>query len=581
MKRWRLCNKNGDFQAIMEKYEVDEIIARLLVNREIEGDKNITKFLSPSMEFLPDPFLMKDMQKAVERIKKFMDQGKRIRIIGDYDVDGILSTYVLQAAFKQCYEKVDYRIPDRQKDGYGINRRMIEEAKEDGISLIITCDNGISAYEEITYAKTQGLEVIVTDHHEIPEKAPFVNSVAFAVINPKQADCPYPFKKLCGAAVALKLMEAFYLFLQKPTPVEEYLEYIALATVCDIVDLEDENRILVKLGLEKLKQTTNVGLLALLEQLNLTKEQLGVYHLGYFIGPCLNASGRLESAMKGLSLLCETSQEKAQSLAEELIKLNQRRKQLTEEGVKAAIHIIETSNLKDASVLVVYLQDCHESVAGIIAGRLRERYYKPVLVLTKAEEGVKGSGRSIEGYHMFESLCACSSYLTRFGGHPMAAGLSMQEDQIDSLRQALNQQCMLSEEDLQEKILLDAVVPLGLWNERMIHQLELLEPFGKGNRKPLFAERNLQMKKATYIGKTTKYFKFLVQNQYGKEMDALYFGDAKELELELVQKFGQQGVEAMLLGRENPVSFSVAYYPSINEYRGRKSIQIMIQYYLL
>lgn len=577
MQNWRLLNKKADFHSIAEKFHVHEVIARLLVNRNITEDAAIEAYLSPSKNQLHDPFLMKDMEKACALLVKRIAEGKKIRVIGDYDVDGIVSTFLLWDGLRKCGANLDYQIPDRIKDGYGINRNMIEEAKQDEVHIILTCDNGIAAWKEIAYAKECGIEVIITDHHDIPEQIP----QAEAVVDPKQKDCEYPYKNLCGAVVALKLVEGVYRLLNKESPLEEYLEYAALATICDVVELNGENRIIVKLGLNKFKFSNNAGLLGLISEYEISKDQINTYHLGYLIGPCLNASGRLDCAEKGLELLCCTDSENAKLQAAELVQLNKRRKIMTEQGVKDAGQIVEKTELKQDYILVVYLPECHESIAGIIAGRLRERYYKPTLILTQGESCVKGSARSIEGYNMFEGLCECSQYLLKFGGHPLAAGLSMEEEQIEQFRKAINAQCRMTKEDLQEKVLLDAVLPLGYLTEDLIAQLELLEPFGKGNQKPLFAERDLQVLQAFYIGKTTKYFKFRLKNKYGKEIDALYFGNAEELEQDLLLAFGESEVQSMFRGRENHIIFSVAYYPGINEYMGKKTVQIVIQKYLI
>ena len=593
MERWVVKNKKADFAKIMEKYQVSEILARLMVNRGHETDAQIEQFLSMDLNQLYPPQSMKDVQKAVDLLELKIKEKKPIRIVGDYDVDGIISTYVLYKALTRVNAIVDYEIPDRVKDGYGINVSIIDDASKDGIDTIITCDNGITALSQVEHAKELGMTVIITDHHDlaftkeevevdgiIEERIEHHIPVADAVINPKQEDCNYPHKGLCGAAVAFKLVEALYERCEiSKAEVIEFIQYIAIATVCDVMDLIDENRIFVKYGLGQLANTNNYGLKALMDVNSISGNQLSAYHLGFVIGPCLNASGRLESAKLGLKMLLANNQKEALELAVELKVLNDTRKELTIKGTKQAIELVESSSLKDDIVLIVYLPDCHESLAGIIAGRLKEKYYKPAIVLTDAEHGVKGSARSIPEYNIFEELTKCKEYLLRFGGHPMAAGLSLEKEQIEPLRRAMNENTILTKNDIIPKVSIDIVLPLGYINEDMIEELERLEPFGKGNSKPIFADRNIKILKANIIGKNSNVLKMKVENAYGRTIDALYFGDITQFQTYVSEKFSPTDYSNMLAGRKNGINLSIIYYPSINEYAGNRTQQIIIQSY--
>lgn len=587
MEKWVIKNKKADFQALMDKLKISEVLARLLVNRNQEKVEDIEVYLNPELERLHNPLLMKDMAKACDILSDKIKTGKKIRIVGDYDVDGVASTFVLYTALSLCGAKVDYEIPDRIKDGYGININIIEAAYNEGVDTILTCDNGISAISQVDKAKELGMTVIITDHHDIPfveenEIKQYCLPNADAVVNPKQEDCNYPFKVLCGAAVAYKLIQVlFEKFHINQNETDKLLEIVAIATVCDVMDLVDENRIMVKNGLRLMKKTKNFGLKALLEKNNINLAGLSAYHLGYIIGPCLNASGRLDTAKKGLHLLLSKTEEEANRLADELKQLNDVRKDMTAKGLEKAIQLVETSDMKQDKVLVVYLDDCHESLAGIIAGRLKERYYKPAVVLTNAENQVKGSCRSIEQYNIYEELTKCKDLLLKYGGHPMAAGLSLDNEKVSHLRLALNNNTILTEEDFIPKISIDVVLPLGYLNENLIEELELLEPFGKGNQKPIFAERNLHIRKATILGKNSNVLKLIVVNEYGKVMDAMYFGDKEAFLQSIVDTYGQAEVDKMFQSRENKVTLSVTYYPSINEYGGNRTVQIIIQNYQL
>ena len=561
--------KKADFNKIAEKYHISPILARLIRNRDIVGDEAVDFYLNGTIADLYDGMLMKDMDRAVEILSEKIREEKRIRVIGDYDIDGVNATYILQQGLSELGTDVDTDIPDRIKDGYGLNIDLIDRAIDDGIDTIITCDNGIAAAEEIAYGKENGLTIVVTDHHEVPyvemngEKE-YILPRADAVVNPHRADCEYPFKGLCGAAVAYKLVEALYNVMQRdPEDVDYLMENVAIATVGDVMDLTGENRIFVKQGLEMLKRTQNPGLKALIECTGIDVERLNAYHIGFILGPCINASGRLDTAKRALELLNARTRRDAVMLAEDLKALNDSRKEMTEKGVEEAVQMIESTSLKDDRVLVVYLPDCHESIAGIIAGRIREKYYRPVFVLTRAEEGVKGSGRSIETYDMFAQMCRCRALFTKFGGHKLAAGLSLQEENVERFRETINDLCELSDEDLQEKVSIDMRLPFPYITEQLVNELELLEPFGKGNPKPLFAEKNLSVISPRIFGKNRNVLKCRLQDQQGYQMEAVYFGD----------------VEDCLRAMEQKDVMSFTYYPTINEYMGRRTLQLVIVNY--
>ncbi|MDN0045313.1 single-stranded-DNA-specific exonuclease RecJ [Mediterraneibacter glycyrrhizinilyticus] len=569
MEKWFITMKKADFNKIAEKYHISPILARLIRNRDIVGDEAVDFYLNGTIVDLYDGMLMKDMDRAVEILSEKIWEEKRIRVIGDYDIDGVNATYILQQGLSELGADVDTDIPDRIKDGYGLNIDLIDRAIDDGIDTIITCDNGIAAAEEIAYGKENGLTIVVTDHHEVPyvemngEKE-YILPRADAVVNPHRADCEYPFKGLCGAAVAYKLVEALYNVMQRdPEDVDYLMENVAIATVGDVMDLTGENRIFVKQGLEMLKRTQNPGLKALIECTGIDVERLNAYHIGFVLGPCINASGRLDTAKRALELLNARTRREAVMLAEDLKALNDSRKEMTERGVEEAVRMIESTSLKDDRVLVVYLPDCHESIAGIIAGRIREKYYKPVFVLTRAEEGVKGSGRSIETYDMFAQMCKCRALFTKFGGHKLAAGLSLEEENVERFRETINELCELSDDDLQEKVSIDMRLPFPYITEQLVNELELLEPFGKGNPKPLFAEKDLRVISPRIFGKNRNVLKCRLQDQQGYQMEAVHFGDVEECLRAMEQK--------------NFMSFT--YYPTINEYMGRRTLQLTLVNY--
>lgn len=576
-EKWMVKNKSADFQAICDRFKVSGAVARIMVNRGLTDFEEMEAYLHPSVSQLHSAKLLKDAEKAAEILAKKIAAGAKIRIIGDYDVDGVVSTYLFITALTECGAKVDYAIPDRIRDGYGINDRLVEEAIADGVDTILTCDNGIAAPQQVALAKEHGLTVIITDHHELQEVLP----AADAIVNPKQPDCPYPYKKLCGAAVAGKVAELVLKEITKEDgKIHTMLPFIAVATVCDVMDLTGENRTMVSLGLKMLRETDNPGLRALMETNRIDPKDLGAYHLGFILGPCLNATGRLKSAVRGVELLLERDWDLAKSLAEELKELNDLRKTMTIQGTEEAICQVEKELSKD-KVLVVFLPECHESLAGIIAGRLREKYNKPSIVMTRAEDGIKGSGRSIEGYSMFEKLTEQKEMLTRYGGHPMAAGMSLSEENLIPLREQLNKQCGLTEDDLTLKISIDAVLALSGITEEMVEELSVLEPFGKANEKPVFAERNLLIRRMIPIGKQRKMFRFLVEDAYGRQMEAVYFGDGEEMEAAFAEKFGEQALRRLYQGQGQSERMSVVYYPSIHEFLGKRNVEIVIQRYQL
>lgn len=565
--------KKADFNGIAEKYQISPIIARLMRNRDVIGDEAIDFYLNGTVEDLYDGLLMKDMDRAVDILKEKIEEGKKIRVIGDYDIDGVNATYILQQGLAGLGADVDTDIPDRIKDGYGLNQMLIDRALEDDVDTIVTCDNGIAAMSEIAYGKENGMTIVVTDHHEVPYleengKKKYLLPPADAVVDPHRADCEYPFKGLCGAAVAYKLVEVLYRVSGKSEQEVEHLqdnlmENVAIATIGDVMDLVGENRVFVKKGLELLKTTKNEGLHALMQCTGVDTANLNTYHIGFVLGPCINAGGRLDTAKRALELLNASNRREAVTLAADLKELNDSRKEMTEEGVEEAVRQIESSSWKDDQVLVVYLPKCHESIAGIIAGRIKERYYRPTFVLTRGETGVKGSGRSIEAYDMFAEMSRCRELFTKFGGHKLAAGLSLEEENVEVFRKRINELADLTEEDLQMKVSIDMRLPFPYINEELIHELKILEPFGKGNGKPLFAESKLRVIRPRIFGKNRNVLKCRLEDQQGNQMEAVYFGE----------------VEDCLQQMEKKQIMFFTYYPSINEYMGRRTIQLTIVNY--
>ncbi len=573
-EKWMVKNKSADFKAIAGHFGISEVTARLLVNRGLNDFEAMGCYLAPDISQLHDPQGMKDAGKAAGILAEKISEGKKIRIIGDYDVDGVVATYIFMETLLECGADVDYRIPERVRDGYGLNLRLVEEAAADGVDTILTCDNGIAAVEQVDFAKECGMCVVVTDHHELQEQLP----KADALVNPKQMDCSYPYKGLCGAAVAYKVAELIYGACGKEKgSAEKFIAFAAIATVCDVMELTGENRTIVSLGLAALRSSTHCGIQALCAANGITGEALDTYRLGFVLGPCINATGRLETAERGVKLLLSKDGQEAQEIAEKLKELNEIRRDMTAKGVQAAVKIVEEKGEPDR-VLVVFLEDCHESLAGIIAGRLRERYNRPAIVLTRTEGGLKGSGRSTGQYSMFEKLTECREMLKQYGGHPMAAGLSLAEENYLPLVSQLNERCGLTEEDLTLKISIDAVLALTGLSFSLVEELNRLEPFGKGNEKPVFAERGLKLHRMTAIGKGRKMFRFLVEDAYGTQMDALYFGDGEVLEEEMIARYGEDVVRGLYGGVDMGVRMSVVYYPSINEYRDKRTLQIVLQH---
>lgn len=599
-EKWFVAAKKADFQAIASRFGIDQVTARIIRNRDVIGEEAVDRYLHGSLKDLNAPGLLKGCAESAALLQTKIAEKKKIRVIGDYDIDGVNATYILYRALQRCGARVDYEIPDRMKDGYGLNVQLLRLALEEGIDTVITCDNGIAALDEIAYAKEQGLTVIVTDHHEplFTEEASeagntmrsFRLPAADVIVNPKQPGCPYPYKKLCGAAVAWKVVCELYRLMGCAKEAGEFLAFVGFATVGDVMDLDGENRILVKEGLKRLRVTQNCGMRALIQANHLDLASLNSYHIGFVLGPCINAGGRLDTAKRSLRLLLAQDAQEAAELAAQLKELNDERKQLTQDAVEEACAAIERGEIvgeeagsyeqgprQGDRVLVVYLPDCHESIAGIVAGRLRERYGKPVFVVTKGETSAKGSGRSIEAYSMFEEMVQCQDLFLKFGGHPMAAGFSLEESRIGEMRRRLNENCTLTEEEMAEKVMIDVPMPIDYVKESLIEELSVLEPFGKGNEKPLFAERGLKLLTARILGKNANVLKLQVLNQAGCMMEALYFGDPTVLQNYLTEKFGETEVQKLFWGKLNHTELDVTYYPSINEYQGRRTLQIVIK----
>lgn len=570
MERWVLLRKGADFEAISKKFHISPRLASLIRNRDVIGDEAINQYLNGTIAELYDGMQMKGMPQAVEILTEKIRDREKIRVIGDYDCDGINATYILLEGLEKLGAKVDSDIPDRIKDGYGLNQHLIDRAHEDGIDTIITCDNGIAAAKEIEYGKALGMTIIVTDHHEVPYKENeagrrYILPPADAVVDPRQEGGEYPFKGLCGAAVAYKLVEALCEANgQDVADLDYLLENVAIATVADVMDLTEENRILVKQGLEMLKRTSNLGLRALIQCIGLEGKKIQAYHIGFILAPCLNASGKLDTAKRALALLRAKTEREADMLAGDLKALNESRRDMTDRVVDEAMAKVERTDIRGDKVLVIYLPDCHESLAGLVAGRVRENYYRPVFVLTDSEDGVKGSGRSIESYSMYEELTGCGDLLTKFGGHPMAAGLSLDKENVEKFKRRLNDQCTLSEEELTEKVVIDMELPFAAITEHFIEELEYMEPFGKGNTKPVFAARGVAMQHVKIIGKNKNVAKATAIDAAGNRMEAICFHDAQEFAKQCERNNGKM---------------SITFYPGINEFRGERQIQIVITHY--
>lgn len=580
-----VINKGADFKGIGNKFHIDPVTARIIRNREVIGDEEIHSFLAGTLQELPDVHLMQDLDLLVELLDQKINEKAKIRIIGDYDIDGVMSSYILYRALTRCGAQVDVAIPNRITDGYGLNRNLITEALECGVDTILTCDNGIAAIEEIAYAKEAGMTVLVTDHHEIPFKDVdgeriYMRSEADAIVNPHQKTCTFPYKDLCGAGVAWAVIVAVY---EKNNieqrEVEDLLEFVAFATVGDIMSLTGLNRILVKEGLKRIHHTTNIGMRALVSQCELLPEQIDTYHFGFVLGPCINAAGRLDTARRALRLFISESPEEAAEIADELVVLNEERKEMTRQGVEEAKQLVEEGGYEKDPVLILYLPDVHESIAGIIAGRIREYYYRPTFILTKAEDGVKGSGRSTEEYSMYEQMCKCSNLLTKFGGHPMAAGLSLPEENVEIFRKQMNENCPFRAEEIVQTIHIDVPMPVDYVTNALVEEFSILAPFGKDNPKPVFADRNLKISRMWVIGKNQNVLRMTLVSEQGRPLSAIYFGDIEAMRTYLVEQYGTQEVEKAFHGRENNMQISIVYSPKINTYKDSETLQFEIQYY--
>jgi len=592
MVNWRVAAKRADFNAIAQKYKITPVLARIIRNRDIIADADIDKFLHGGIQDLYSPLLFKDMEKAAGMLLMKIEEKKQIRIIGDYDIDGICSTYILYRGLRECGARVDTAIPHRMHDGYGLNEHLIRAAYEAGADTVLTCDNGIAAYSQIAYANSLGMTVIVTDHHEVPyEETDGVRKYkippAYAVVDPKQEDCTYPFPEICGAVVAYKLV---LLLLAKHSGKEwqeimeselgyALLELAAFATIGDVMELKDENRIIVKCGLELMKNTRNIGLRALMDVTGVQPEHIKPYTIGFVLGPCLNATGRLDTAANALELFMAADTESAVRIAGDLKAMNDSRKELTQKGVEEAVRLIEENGLSADKVLVAYLPEVHESLAGIIAGRIREKYGKPTFVLTNAEDGVKGSGRSIEAFHMYDEMTKCKELFTKYGGHKLAAGLSLPKENVEPFRKTLNNNCNLTDADFEEKVLIDVPMPMDYVSFALVEELALLEPFGNGNPKPQFAHKNVKLLSGRILGVHKNVGKYVVESESGKRFDMMYFGDLEAFNTFLCDKFGADQTKQLYNGGADNIAISVVYYPDINEFRGNTSLQVIMKYY--
>lgn len=580
-----VINKGADFKGIGNKFHIDPVTARIIRNREVIGDEEIHSFLAGTLQELPDVHLMQDLDLLVELLDQKINEKAKIRIIGDYDIDGVMSSYILYRALIRCGAQVDVAIPNRITDGYGLNRNLITEALECGVDTILTCDNGITALEEIAYAKEAGMTVLVTDHHEIPFKDVdgeriYMRSEADAIVNPHQKTCAFPYKDLCGAGVAWAVIVALYeknSIEQKEA--EELLEFVAFATVGDIMSLTGLNRILVREGLKRIHHTTNIGMRALISRCGLLPEQIDTYHFGFVLGPCINAAGRLDTARRALRLFISESPEEAAEVADELVILNEERKEMTRQGVEEAKQLVEEGGYENDPVLILYLPNVHESIAGIIAGRIREYYYRPTFILTKGEDGVKGSGRSTEEYSMYEQMCKCSDLLTKFGGHPMAAGLSLPEENVEAFRKQMNENCPFRAEEMVQTIHIDVPMPVDYVTNALVEEFSILAPFGKDNPKPVFADRNLKISRMWIVGKNQNVLRMTLISKQGRPLSAIYFGDIEAMQTYLMEQYGTQEVDKAFHGRENNMQISIVYSPKLNTYKDSETLQFEIQYY--
>lgn len=583
-KKWMLRRKSVNIKALCEATGISETIATVLVNRGIYKLQDIEEFLHPCIENMYESFLMKDMDKGTEIIKKAILEHKKIVVYGDYDADGVTSTLILYKALKDCGAKVGYYVPNRETEGYGMCSERVEKLKEQGAEVILTCDNGISAIEPINLAKDLGMIVVVTDHHELPfiedenGEREYILPKADAVINPKQKQCNYPFKMLCGAGIALKFAKVIYEKMNNnPDKYLELLQFAAIGTICDVVDLKDENRIIAKLGLDAINHTNNIGLRALIKETGLEGKSINSYNIGFIIGPCINATGRLDTAALSIELFLSEDEKEAEKLARELKELNAKRQQMTTESVEEITNLIENSDLKNNKVIVVYKEDIHESIAGIVAGRIKELYNVPTIVITKGKDMPKGSARSIDKYNLFEELMKCKDFICKFGGHPMAAGLTIEEKNIKLLREALNKNCTLKMEDFIPKIRIDKRVSLKDVDINLVNELKLLEPFGKENSSPILAEKNVRVEGIKILGKDENTLKLIckVEGTNGR-IDALGFGRGKEFKEEIKKIYKEDYEEVMENPSRKSLMIDIIYYPLLNEYKGYTTTQIKI-----
>lgn len=585
MQKWMVAAKKADFKAIGEKFQIDQVVARIIRNRDVVGEENIRIFLEGGLSDLPDAHQMKDMKKLTEMLAEKIRNHQKIRIIGDYDVDGVTSSHLFLTALKRVGADVDVVIPHRIYDGYGLSIHLLEEAVAEGVDTILTCDNGIAALEEIRWAKEKRLTVLVTDHHAIPFEEKDGNrvekeSMADAVVNPHQSACPYPYKELCGAGVAWHVITVLYELFDIPKEeAEELLDFVALGTVCDVMSLTGVNRILVKEGLKRIKTTGNKGLRALMAACGIAPQDVSAYHFGFVLGPCVNATGRLDTARRALRLFETEDEQEAEIIADELVELNQERKELTRQGVEEAKRICGESGYEKDPVLVLFLPDVHESIAGLVAGKIREIYERPVFVLTRGEEGAKGSGRSTEAYSMYENMCACRDLFTKFGGHPMAAGLSLPEENIDLFRKRINETCPLTVEEVCPVIHIDMAMPVGYATTELVHQFSLLAPFGKDNPSPLFADRNLSVKRMWVLGKNKNVLRMTMEPEGGQPVSVIYFGDIQAFQDYIVQQYGAKELEYALHGQKNEIRLSIVYSPKIDDYQGNENLQLEMKCY--
>lgn len=586
-EQWILNGRQADFAAIAGKLSVPPLVVKLMINRGIK-ESGMKSFLGGNLTELSDPYLMKDMKKACDIFLKAANNNDTVAIVTDYDCDGIFSGMVLYSCFSRIGIKARLFTPDRVKEGYGLNKRIIDEAYNMGINYIITCDNGIAAYDEVLYAKSLGMTVVITDHHEVPfvineAGKEYVLPGADAVIDPKQEDCKYPFKGLCGAGVAYRIADALYGIRNIPDNEKELLLiYAAAATVADIMELNGENRIIVKEGLKLFSHTDNPGLKAIKEVNNLADVQITPYHIGFVIGPCFNAAGRLKSVAPAFELLMSDDEKVVHKRAIELKELNEYRKNMTEEGAERALAMALLPENAACNVLVLYISDCHESLIGIIAGRVKDRVHKPVIVFTDAPDNTyKGSARSIEAYSMFDELTKVKELFLKFGGHKMAAGMTIPKENLNVLRERLNKNQTLTKKDLIPVVRIDAEVLIRHMSIPVIESFSVLEPFGCGNPKPLFAGRHFNIRQARVIGRNNNVLKCIISDIENNVCEALYFGDIEEFINMIEEHFGSEEKDKMLRGAKNNTDVALAFNAEINEYNGLKSVQFIIQNYCI